>query len=80
MEIITEVIAKREDGSIHHNYYKNHLKQLHGLAIWYWDNGNMMSRENYINDKRDGICTWWDENGKIDKQVMYNNGREINVK
>jgi len=36
-----------------------------------------MKKENYIDDKRDGKRTKWSEDGQIDKEAIYKNGKCI---
>lgn len=47
------------------------LKNGTGKAIVFHDNGSKSFEANYVNGCRDGIATWYYDNGQIDKEVMY---------
>jgi len=69
------------------SWYKNGQKRLEinnkngwtydGSSTWWYENGQIMKKENYIDDKRDGKRTKWSEDGQIDKEAIYKNGKCI---
>jgi antitoxin component YwqK of YwqJK toxin-antitoxin module len=47
-------------------------------ATWY-GNGQMRSRINEKDGKRDGECTWWYKNGEIMTVAYYKHGELVEV-
>tara|TARA_B110000240_G_C13381472_1_gene402730 strand:- start:296 stop:913 length:618 start_codon:yes stop_codon:yes gene_type:complete len=47
--------------------------------ILYWDNGNLRGIINFKNDKSNGPCKFYDENGEIEQEGFYINGKEVDL-
>ncbi len=64
-------------------FYKNGLIKIrlqhkgdsnkHGLATVFYESGQIKERGNYSFDKKDGLFTTWDKNGRIISEVEYCN-------
>lgn len=52
--------------------YKDGVR--HGKMIKYHKNGNILMTCNFINDKRDGLCVTYNEDGSIHTKEMYERG------
>ena len=50
-----------------------------GLWVWYWDNGNLMSKGEYKNNKKEGFHFKYDSDGFKDKMFMgtFKNDKKI---
>ncbi len=44
----------------------------------WWPNGNIKREINYQNNLKHGEERWFDENGKLEKVITFNEGAEIN--
>ena len=53
--------------------YEKNVRQ--GEAIFYWKNGNIKEKRNYVNDKVFGTVTTYFENGKIKELYSIEDGR-----
>jgi antitoxin component YwqK of YwqJK toxin-antitoxin module len=49
----------------------NSLGKLNGIYKAYYENGQLYSEVNYINDKKNGIYNSYYENGQLRKKVNY---------
>jgi antitoxin component YwqK of YwqJK toxin-antitoxin module len=55
--------------------------EFHGLYTVYWENGNIIEQQGIIVDgNKEGVWTYWDKGGKIEKQIRCWCDREIEVK
>jgi antitoxin component YwqK of YwqJK toxin-antitoxin module len=50
---------------------RNEQGELHGLCEWYWDNGPLMYKGNYINGERHGLCENYYSNGELIEIEYY---------
>ena len=50
------------------------MKKLNGVVETHYGNGQLRSRGNYKNGKRDGLCETWHSDGKPMRRVTYNDG------
>ncbi|MBL0073886.1 MAG: hypothetical protein IPP34_19620 [Bacteroidetes bacterium] len=57
---------------------KNGLRE--GEWVWYYENGNISSSVNFINDKKEGLQNMWSETGEKTKEEFYKNGELIEEK
>lgn len=53
--------------------YEKNIRQ--GEAIFYWENGNIKEKRNYVNDKVFGTVTSFYENGKLKELYSVEDGR-----
>ena len=54
---------------------KKKIGKLDGTLVWYSDNGvSIFSEQNYRNGKRNGVCKWFYNNGKLFKSITYCDG------
>ena len=53
--------------------YEKNIRQ--GEAIFYWENGNIKEKRNYVNDKVFGTVTSFYENGKMKELYSVEDGR-----
>jgi len=53
--------------------YEKNVRQ--GESSFYWENGNLMEKRNYVNDKVFGTVTSYYENGKIKELYSIEDGR-----
>ena len=53
--------------------YEKNIRQ--GEAVFYWGNGNVKEKRNYVNDKVFGTVTTYYENGKIKELYSIEDGR-----
>ncbi len=53
--------------------YEKNIRQ--GEAIFYWENGNVKEKRNYVNDKVFGTVTSFYENGKLKELYSIEDGR-----
>jgi len=53
--------------------YEKNIRQ--GEAIFYWENGNIKEKRNYVNDKVVGTVTSFYENGKLKELYSVEDGR-----
>ena len=49
----------------------------HGLCIYYHDNGNVLSKERFVNGKRHGICEYYFKNGELLYKRYWLNGKLV---
>lgn len=71
-----EVIRYFKDGKIERKgFYRKGLKQ--GNHIQYQENGLVLTNENYINGKLNGVFTQFAEDGKSGIQIEYSDGEPI---
>jgi hypothetical protein len=54
--------------------------EFHGFYTVYWENGIMEQRGIIVDGDKEGIWTYWNKSGKIERQVRYWCDREIEVK
>jgi antitoxin component YwqK of YwqJK toxin-antitoxin module len=52
-------------------YEYNADGQIHGKIQWYWLNGNLMHKGEYINDERVGLWKWYHKNGNLRETKYY---------
>ena len=45
-----------------------------GLCTWYWKNGNKQRQSTMINDKPDGLTTYYTEKGQVETEIEYKLG------
>ena len=51
---------------------------LHGLYTVFWDAGDIPCMQGEYNDGvQEGIWTYWDRNGDVERQVLFANDEEI---
>ncbi len=56
-------------------HYKNNLEE--GLWEFYWENGQIKSKEFYTKGKENGLCSYYDQTGKKTKEAVWKNGKLI---
>lgn len=54
--------------------------EFHGFYAVYWENGTMEQRGIMVDGNKEGVWTYWDKNGKIERQVRYWCDREVEIK
>lgn len=59
---------------------ENEDSEFHGLYTVYWENDIIQQQGIIINDNKEGVWTYWDKNGKIEKQIRYWCDREMEEK
>lgn len=57
--------------------YENKIRQ--GEAIFYWENGYLKEKRNYLNDKVTGTVTTYYENGNPQEQFSIQDGKRFGV-
>ena len=56
-------------------FYKNGLK--HGEYKWYYDNGQLREHSFFENGEANGVCTIFDLQGEIVREITYKDGEKI---
>ena len=56
---------------------KNEHGQLHGLCIYYWDNGNVMYKLRYVNGVQYGLRERYKSDGKLWYKDYWLNGKFV---
>ena len=64
-------INKYPDGNIWSEYYLNNRNQLNGLFIYYYTNGNICSKTNYINNKQFGLDKRYNNKNNKPRIITY---------
>ncbi len=57
--------------------YKNMLED--GKWVYYFENGNTKSVQYYTKGKENGVCSDYNESGKLIKESTWVNGKEVKV-
>ena len=63
-----QVWSEKEDG------------EFHGFYTVYWENGIMQQHGIIIDGNKEAVWTYWNKNGKVEKQMRYWCDREIELK
>ena len=76
------VIENYSNGNIYSiTYHKTTLYgtigEIHGLRTWLYDNEQIKIESHYKNGKKDGLWTFWDENGQTEMDVTHKHGKII---
>ena len=50
---------------------------MHGVATWWYENGQKMLEKNYKDGKLDVLLIAWDENGTEKGHKSYKNGEQV---
>ena len=54
---------------------------FHGPYTVYWDSGHVVCmRGQYRAGAQDGIWTYWDRNGRLDKQIHFHNDEPVETR
>jgi antitoxin component YwqK of YwqJK toxin-antitoxin module len=53
----------------------NEKGKRHGYWEIYYENDQLMSKGNYVNDKEHGYWEWYHDNGQLDSKGNYLNGK-----
>jgi antitoxin component YwqK of YwqJK toxin-antitoxin module len=53
------------------------MGQLEGKSIKYYENGNKMEEANYTNGVMDGLARWFDMEGNLKFQYLYEKGKLV---
>ena len=70
-----DTLQKRGD-----TYYKiNSDKPFSGLIVNKYESGQKYTKGYLTNGRKDGIWTWWYENGQKSKEVDYFDGKTLDV-
>lgn len=56
-------------------FYENGIKN--GLFVWFYPDGSVKRRGNYLNNNRDGIWEFFNEQGERIITIEYNEGEEV---
>lgn len=51
--------------------------EINGKRVVYYDNTKIQEIGDFVNGKREGIATWYDEQGNIKLQYEYKNGEQV---
>jgi hypothetical protein len=54
--------------------------EFHGFYTVYWENGTMQQQGIIVDGNKEGIWTYWNPSGNIEKQMRYWCDREIELK
>lgn len=56
-------------------HYKNNVEE--GSWEFFWENGQLKSKEFYTKGKENGTCYYYDQSGKMTKEAIWKNGKLI---
>jgi len=60
-------------------YDQNTNEPVNGIAIEFYENGQLFERGNYIDDKRDGLLEEFYENGQLSTTVNFIDGKQDGI-
>ena len=66
-----QIILKDPNGKIKYKYYINNLNKANGIAISYWNSGNILYKRSYINGKLFGVNTKYHNNNNKPTNITY---------
>ncbi len=69
-----------KNGTIHKEYFRKGNNIYYGPLRTYYENGELSSEINLEDSKKHGFSKYYSDNGKLEKEEVYENGKLVSIK